>query len=111
MVWVFVVEKVMGLTLFEQLYMPSVIELVYFVGALQLFTYASLVPVANGESTGFPELRSLHGAVGEVEWMFSHDRLLLSRCCVIVPPCSSLPLSDHSKSWQSYFSQTCTFFT
>lgn len=51
MVWVFVVEKVIGLTVFEQLYMPSVIELVYFVGAVQLFTYASLVPIANGEST------------------------------------------------------------
>lgn len=110
MVWAFVVEKVMGLTVFEHLYMPGVIELVNFVGAVQLFTYASLVPIANGKST---DARSFGlFTVQSERW---NGRLAMigffSLVVGIVPPCSSLPLSDHSKSRQSYFSQTCTFFT
>jgi hypothetical protein len=50
LVWAFFSEKATGLTVFEQLYMPGQTGLVFFVGAVQLFTYASLVPIANGES-------------------------------------------------------------
>jgi hypothetical protein len=32
----------------EQLFNPTTSGLVYFVGAVQLFTYASLVPIMNG---------------------------------------------------------------
>lgn len=91
----------MGLTVFEQLYMPGVTELVNFVRAVVYFV---CVLGANCKWRVYrcPELRSLHGAVGEVEWTPSHDWLLLSRCYEIVPPCSSLSLSDHSKSWQVF---------
>jgi len=51
MVWAFVAEKATGLTVVEQLFSPSTSGLVFFVGAVQLFTYASLVPIVNGEST------------------------------------------------------------
>jgi len=51
MVWAFVAEKATGLTVVEQLFNPTTSGLVYFVGAVQLFTYASLVPIMNGEST------------------------------------------------------------
>jgi hypothetical protein len=50
-VWAFVAEKATGLTVVEQLFNPATSGLVYFVGAVQLFTYASLVPIMNGEST------------------------------------------------------------
>lgn len=50
-VWAFFAEKATGLTVFEQLYTPGQTGLVWFVGAVQLFTYASLVPIVNGEST------------------------------------------------------------
>jgi hypothetical protein len=51
LVWAFIAEKATGLTVFEQLYTPGQTGLVFFVGAVQLFTYASLVPIMNGEST------------------------------------------------------------
>ena len=51
LVWAFFSEKATGLTVFEQLYTPGQTGLVFFVGAVQLFTYASLVPILNGEST------------------------------------------------------------
>jgi hypothetical protein len=51
MVWAFAAEKATGLTVAEQLFNPATSGLVYFVGAVQLFTYASLVPIMNGEST------------------------------------------------------------
>ncbi|KAG0592122.1 hypothetical protein KC19_1G227000 [Ceratodon purpureus] len=51
LVWAFFAEKATGLTVFEQLYTPGQTGLVFFVGAVQLFTYASLVPIMNGEST------------------------------------------------------------
>jgi hypothetical protein len=51
MVWAFVAEKATGLTVVEQLFNPATSGLVYFVGAVQLFTYATLVPIMNGEST------------------------------------------------------------
>lgn len=51
MVWAFWAEKATGLTVVQQLFSPSTSGLVFFVGAVQLFTYASLVPIVNGEST------------------------------------------------------------
>jgi len=51
LVWAFFAEKATGLTVFDQLYMPGQTGLVFFVGMVQLFTYASLVPIMNGEST------------------------------------------------------------
>ncbi|CAM6029315.1 unnamed protein product [Sphagnum balticum] len=50
-VWAVVAEKMTGLTVLEQLFSPGSTGLVYFVGAIQLLTYASLVPIMNGEST------------------------------------------------------------
>jgi len=35
----------------EQLLNPTTSGLVFFVGAVQLFIYASLIPIMNGEST------------------------------------------------------------
>lgn len=51
MVWAFVAEKATGLTVVQQLVNPGTTGLVFFIGAVQLFTYASLVPIVNGEST------------------------------------------------------------
>jgi hypothetical protein len=34
----------------EQLFNPTTSGLVFFVGAVQLFIYASLIPIMNGES-------------------------------------------------------------
>jgi hypothetical protein len=50
-VWAVVAEKMTGLTVLEQLFSPASAGLVYFVGAIQLLTYASLVPIMSGEST------------------------------------------------------------
>jgi len=50
-VWAFFAEKATGLSVVEQLFNPTTSGLVYFVGAVQLFTYASIVPIMNGEST------------------------------------------------------------
>jgi hypothetical protein len=50
-VWAFFAEKATGLTVMQQLFNPSTSGLIYFVGAVQLFTYASIVPIMNGEST------------------------------------------------------------
>ncbi|KAH8943860.1 hypothetical protein BDL97_13G077500 [Sphagnum fallax] len=49
--WAVVAEKMTGLTVLEQVFTPGTTGLVYFLGAVQLFTYASLVPIMNGEST------------------------------------------------------------
>jgi len=49
--WAVVAEKMTGLTVLEQVFSPGTTGLVFFLGAVQLFTYASLVPIMNGEST------------------------------------------------------------
>lgn len=50
-VWAFFAEKATGLTVIEQLTAPGQTGLPAFIGAVQLFTYASLIPIFNGEST------------------------------------------------------------
>lgn len=50
-VWAFVAEKATGLTVMEQLFNPTTSGLVFFVGAVQVFIYASLIPIMNREST------------------------------------------------------------
>lgn len=50
-VWALVAEKLTGLSLLQQVSSPGATGLVYFVGAVQLFTLATLIPIANGEST------------------------------------------------------------
>ncbi|KAL2622348.1 hypothetical protein R1flu_002553 [Riccia fluitans] len=50
-VWAFLAEKATGLMVSEQLFRPGATGLVFFVGAIQLLTYATLVPIVNGEST------------------------------------------------------------
>lgn len=50
-VWAVIAEKATGLTVLEQLFSPGQTGLVFFIGAIQIFTYASLVPIMNGEST------------------------------------------------------------
>ncbi|CAK9878445.1 unnamed protein product [Sphagnum jensenii] len=50
-VWAFVAEKATGLTVMEQLFNLTMSGLVFFVGAVQLLIYASLIPIVNGEST------------------------------------------------------------
>lgn len=50
-VWAFLAEKATGLTVFQQLTNPSTSGFVFFIATIQLFTYASLVPIMNGEST------------------------------------------------------------
>ena len=52
LVWAFFAEKATGLTVFDELYMPGQTGLVFFVDMVQLFTYACLVPILNGETTG-----------------------------------------------------------
>lgn len=72
MVWAFVAEKATGLTVLEQLFNSSTGGLVFFVGAVQFFTYASLVPIINGEST---DARSFGPFVARAEpW---NDRLAM----------------------------------
>ncbi|BFI10619.1 hypothetical protein MPTK1_3g15970 [Marchantia polymorpha subsp. ruderalis] len=50
-VWALCAEKLTGLTVMEQIFNPATSGLVFFVAAVQLFTYASMVPIMNGEST------------------------------------------------------------
>ncbi|KAL2635366.1 hypothetical protein R1flu_006845 [Riccia fluitans] len=50
-VWALIAEKLTGLSVMEQILHPATSGLGFFVGAVQLFTYASLVPIMNGEST------------------------------------------------------------
>ncbi|KAG6557074.1 hypothetical protein Mapa_001000 [Marchantia paleacea] len=50
-VWALCAEKLTGLTVMEQIVNPATSGLVFFVSAVQLFTYASIVPIMNGEST------------------------------------------------------------
>jgi hypothetical protein len=49
--WAVLAEKLTGLTVLEQVFNPDTLGLVYFLGVVQLFTYASLVPIMSGEST------------------------------------------------------------
>ena len=46
-----VAERLTGQTVFEQVTNAGQPGLFYFLGAVQLFTYASLVPIMSGEST------------------------------------------------------------
>ncbi|KAL3691689.1 hypothetical protein R1sor_005340 [Riccia sorocarpa] len=50
-VWAFLAEQATGLTVIEQLFQPGNPGLVYFIGAVQVVTYASLIPIMKGEST------------------------------------------------------------
>ena len=76
-----------GLNMAEQLFNPSTSGLVYFVGAMQLFTYASIVPIMNGESTDarsfglfIARAERWNGAVGHVGVpVFGHYRGYLRR--------------------------------
>lgn len=49
--WAFLAEKATGLTVMEQLFNPGATGLILFVASVQLFAYASVVPIMNGEST------------------------------------------------------------
>jgi hypothetical protein len=49
--WAVLAEKLTGLTVVEQVFNPDTLGLVYFLGVVQLFAYASLVPIMSGEST------------------------------------------------------------
>lgn len=52
LVWALIAEKASGLTVFEQLYTPAGgFGLVFYVAIVQLITFASVIPVLNGEST------------------------------------------------------------
>ena len=50
-VWAVVAERMTGLTVLQQVAGADQPGLFYFLGAGQLFTYASLVPIVNGESS------------------------------------------------------------
>ncbi|MCO5597634.1 hypothetical protein L7F22_051715 [Adiantum nelumboides] len=50
-VWALVAEKMTGLSVMEQLFNPATSGLLWFGGVVQLFTLASIIPFANGEST------------------------------------------------------------
>jgi len=50
-VWAVVAERMTGLTVLQQVTNAGQPGLLYFLGAVQLFTYASLVPIMSGEST------------------------------------------------------------
>ena len=50
-VWAVVAERMTGLTVLEQLTNVGQPGLIYFLAAVQVFTYASLVPIMSGEST------------------------------------------------------------
>jgi len=50
-VWAVVAERMTGLTVLEQLSNAGQPGLLYFLAAVQVFTYASLVPIMSGEST------------------------------------------------------------
>ncbi|CAM6085505.1 unnamed protein product [Calypogeia fissa] len=49
--WAFFAEKATGLTVMEQLFAPGAVGLPFFIVMVQLFAYASVVPIINGEST------------------------------------------------------------
>ncbi|CAM6091618.1 unnamed protein product [Calypogeia fissa] len=49
--WAVLAEKATGLMVMEQLFQPGQTGLVFFIGAVQIFAYASVVPIMNGEST------------------------------------------------------------
>ncbi|MCO5560229.1 hypothetical protein L7F22_013841 [Adiantum nelumboides] len=50
-VWALAAEKLTGLSVMEQLFNPSTSGLLWFGAVVQLFTVASIIPFANGEST------------------------------------------------------------
>jgi hypothetical protein len=49
--WAILAEKASGLTVMEQLFAPGAVGLPFFIVAVQIFAYASVVPILNGEST------------------------------------------------------------
>jgi hypothetical protein len=63
-VWAVVAERLTGQTVFEQVTGAGQPGLLYFLGAVQLFTYASLVPIMSGEST---DARSFGPFTGRAE--------------------------------------------
>ncbi|MCO5584189.1 hypothetical protein L7F22_038112 [Adiantum nelumboides] len=50
-VWALLAEKLTGLSVMEQLFNPATSGLLWFAGVVQLFTLASIIPFASGEST------------------------------------------------------------
>ena len=50
-VWAVVVERMTGQTVLQQVTNAGQPGLFYFLAAVQVFTYASLVPIMSGEST------------------------------------------------------------
>ncbi|KAI5079310.1 hypothetical protein GOP47_0004789 [Adiantum capillus-veneris] len=50
-VWALAAEKLTGLSVMEQLFNPATSGLLWFAAAVQLFTLASVIPLAKGEST------------------------------------------------------------
>ncbi|CAM6106293.1 unnamed protein product [Calypogeia fissa] len=50
-VWAFLAEKATGLTVAEQVFSPGTTGQIFFIAMVQVFAYASLVPIINGEST------------------------------------------------------------
>ncbi|MCO5610938.1 hypothetical protein L7F22_065184 [Adiantum nelumboides] len=50
-VWAIAAEKLTGLSVMEQLFNPATSGLLWFAAVVQLFTLASIIPFANGEST------------------------------------------------------------
>ncbi|MCO5594862.1 hypothetical protein L7F22_048897 [Adiantum nelumboides] len=50
-VWALAAEKLTGLSVMEQLFNPATSGLLWFAAVVQLFTLASIIPFANGEST------------------------------------------------------------
>ncbi|KAI5079723.1 hypothetical protein GOP47_0005202 [Adiantum capillus-veneris] len=49
--WALTAEKLTGLSVMEQLFNPATSGLLWFAAVVQLFTLASIIPFANGEST------------------------------------------------------------
>lgn len=49
--WALFAELATGFTVWEQLTLPGSTGLIFFLGAVQLLTYASVVPILNSEST------------------------------------------------------------
>jgi len=62
--WAVVVERMTGQTVFEQVTNAGQPGLFYFLAAVQLFTYASLVPIMSGESS---DARSFGPFTGKAE--------------------------------------------
>lgn len=89
LVWVFLAEKATELTAFDELYIPGRIGLVFFVGMVQLFTYASLVPILNGEST---DAKAFGPFTAQAE-RWNRRLAMIGFLSLVVPPCPGLPLN------------------